>query len=556
MIIPRAKEEKYEAGRLSLGKTVSYYSADCKGQAAAALLREFVPEISFVAAKDAASADFVFTADHTDCTKDEEYTVVCGGQRPVRVHYRDFSGARNASATIAQLLKKTDGGFAFPVCAVRDWPDFPMRSLMLDPARCLIPLNDLKDTLLRMAEAKYNYMHFHLSDSSGYAIRSDLITWGGPHGKQYTKAEIREIVAYAAHLGITIIPEVEFPGHSTLLLKEHPEFACVTDGSEAPSPWAACAGNEAYYDFLKDLYTELAQLFPGPIIHVGTDEIEMNDLTERRTWPTWHCCSRCRELCEREGIDPDSRTEIFYYMLRRVYGIITGLGRRMMMWNDNIDISGSPDLPRDILIQFWRVAGTNRGPVEGCSMQRFLEEGFEVFNSWYPETYIERDFYPNTDDTIRVWTPRTTPVHDAKYDGQILGGEACAWGESARELSHFAWTLPSSLMLYADRLWTAAVCDDLAAFAVAGTRYQLGVETPEGFDLFTPFGGFMQPRSVEGVRMWEKKAADDLDGVDAVLAGLEKPWLLTGRLAAEYRRSIAWLKEKRSQSAAAEGDDK
>ena len=545
MIIPRIQEEKYTGGALSLPRTIRVFAADALGEKAFGLFRYFIPTVSFILTDSRSSADIVFSASYALPDKAECYRISAEAL-PVTVQYRDYAGARNAVSTISQQLVKAEGGYAYPACTIFDYPDFRMRSVMLDPARGLIPVMRVEEILIRMAMAKYNYLHLHLSDDKGYAISSDVVPLSGPNGRQYTKDEIRHIVAFASLMGIECIPEVEFPAHGFQLLTEMPELKCVTDGTEEPSPWAVCAGNEKTYEVLEKLYTELASLFPGKIIHVGTDEIEMNDLTELRTWPTWHCCSRCRELCEREHIDQSSRTEIFYYMLRRVYKIITGLGKRLMMWNDNIDISKTPELPRDILIHFWRVAGKNRGPVEGCSMERFLEEGFEVFNSYYPETYIERDFYKNNDETILVWTPHGEPQHDPRYDSQILGGEPCAWGDAGGD-GHFNWTLPTSIMLFGDRLWNRGVCDDRKAFGIAGTRYQLGIDTPEGFDIFGPFGGFMQPRSIDGTRMWADKAAEDLSETDSVLKTLQNDYTMSGRLAGVYRESIAWLKAKRAE---------
>lgn len=249
-------------------------------------------------------------------------------------------------------------------------------------------------------------------------------------------------------------------------------------------------------------------------------------------------------MSKREGIDQNNDTEMFYYFVRRVYNILLKLGKRVIMWNDNIDISQSPDLPRDILIHFWRIAATDRGPVEGCSMERFLEEGFEVLNSWYPETYIERDFYDNNDETIKVWSPISVPLHDSKYNAQIKGGEPCAWGEY-KGLEHYDWTLPTSIMLFGDRLWNYKPNDDAEEFGIAGTRYQLGIHTPEKFNLFEIFGGFMQPRSIDGTRMWTEKAAKDLSKTYEILVKLEDSYLMTGKLAGEYRKSIEWLNEKR-----------
>jgi len=544
MILPRPKRLTGLDGRLRLSSAVSVYACDFPGRKALNALRLFMPNVLFAEAKCRCEADIVLEC-RPSITRNDEYYTIDASALPVKVQYRAFMGARNAASSLAQLISKDGEGYFIPACTVEDEPAFEFRSILLDSARSLIPVNELKDTMIRLALAKYSVIHFHLSDSIGIAFKSDKYPQlTGPHDKQYTKDELREIVAFADGLGLEIMPEIEFPGHASKILREMPELACRTiDGD--PSPWAMCAGNEKVYDVLEALYTEAAEIFPGRYIHVGTDEIGMYDLKERRTWPTWDDCAVCKEMCAREGIDNNNVIEIFYYMLRRVYGIISKLGRRMVMWNDYIDISKSPELPRDILILFWRVAGKDRGPVEGCSMQRFLDEGFECLNSYYPETYIERDFYANKDETILKWTPLTSPVTDAANAAQILGGGPCAWGESNRELSHFKWTLPSSIFMFGDRLWNGTVCEDMSEFGRAATRWALGIDTPEGLDIYEKFGGYMQPRSVEGVRMWVDKAAKDLGETYEILKKLDRPHAYTGRLAHEYVLSIDWLNEKR-----------
>ncbi|MDD4774140.1 MAG: family 20 glycosylhydrolase, partial [Eubacteriales bacterium] len=367
MIIPRTKHEKYTGAYAVFGSILRVHACDFPGERALKLFRYFIPAVPVLTVERVA-ADIVFECIPAVSREDEYYKITVNNNQ-VTVCYRSFAGARNAAASVAQLLAKSDDNYKFPVAEIQDLPDSKMRSFMIDPARGIIPVQTVKEILIRMAMVKYNYLHIHLSDSGGYAIKSDVLPkLSGPDGKQYSKDEIREIVAFAGMLGIECIPEAEFPGHANRLLQDMEELGCVTE-NEKQSPFVICAGNEHSYDMLEKLYTEIAELFPGGIIHVGTDEIAMRDLVDLYTWPTWHDCARCHELCEREGMDRDNYIEIFYYMLRRVYKIISGLGRRIMMWNENIDISKSPELPRDILIHFWRIAGTNRGPVEGCSME-------------------------------------------------------------------------------------------------------------------------------------------------------------------------------------------
>ncbi len=551
MILPRVKHEEILGEPHALRDVIRYFAADAFGHSAASLLKYFIPTVAFVAVKARADADVIFDCRYNISDRDEFYTID-SSKLPIVINYRDFLGARNAAASFSQLISKTDGKYSFPSLKITDYPDSKMRLMLVDPARKLIPVRKMEEIIIRMAMAKYNYIQLNLSDTQGYAIKSDVTHYRGVGPEQYSKDDIRHIVKFAAMFGLECIPGFNLPAHSTTLLEEHPEFACITDGSEKPSTWAVCAGSELVYEFYEKMLAEIAELFPGKFIHICTDEIEMNYIKERPLNPTWHCCARCREMCEREGIDKDSITEVFYYLLRRVYDIVTGLGKRVMIWNENVDIGKVPELPRDILIQFWTIPWVGCGPTEGCSFNRFLEEGFEVVNCDHANTYIERDFYKNRDETIFLWHPLHEPEFDAKYASQILGGGPCAWSGA----DHFEFTLPTSIIMFGDRLWNASVCEDKDAFAKAMTRQELGIDVPEGFEFFTAFGGFMQPRKIDGTRMWVDRAAEDLSEVDAVLATLENAYTMSGRLATVYRDNIRWLNDYRAEQANKSDEEK
>lgn len=559
MIIPRVKSEKRLGFAHKLPKILSVFTCDAPAEKAFEVLKIFLPTVVFVKATTKNDAHIVFECRPSVTTAPEKY-VIHAEALPIVVHYRAFLGARNATASLAQLLTKTDDGYTIDATVIDDEPDSEIRMMMLDPVRTLIPVNQLKDTLIRLALAKYNLVHLHLSDTQGLAFRSDYFPQiPGPHGLQYSKAELRALIEFGEQLGLEFMPEVEFPGHGRQVTEALPELKCTTINGE-PGNWAMCAGAEATYAYLETIYTELAELFPhSRFIHVGTDEIAMYDIKTEDVFPNWDDCAVCKAMCAREGIDNHNLIEIFYYMLRRVYRIVSKLGKRMVMWNDYIDISKSPALPRDILIHFWRIAGEDRGPREGCTMQRFLEEGFECLNSYYPETYICRDYYPNNDDTVRVWTPKSlpipdcplllgqpssAPVTDPQFASQILGGGPCAWGEKTG-LSHYMWSLPSAILLYGDRLWNFRICDDPDAFGKSATRWALGIDAPSDFDVYKSLGGFTQPRSVDGTRAWVHKAAENLDETEAVLRKLVKSHTVYGKLAAEYVKSIEWLKNER-----------
>ena len=443
-IIPSPKKYTGTEAPISLGErlTVSLEGevASRLGTAVRELLSVYSPELS------STGANVILRADYAS-DKAEAYTVsVADGC--ITARFSDFLGGRNALATIAQLLELHGGGIYAPEVEIEDYPDGSFRAFMHDVGRKYVPMDELRLHLLTMAKFKMNVLHFHFSEAVGFGIMlegfPDLV---GPGGMQYTEEDIKELVAYAEALGIDVIPEIDVPGHAYSITREYPGTACDCVSGEPSQGWAMCAGSDETYELLDRLIERCTHIFGSKYFHIGTDEISMTDLVRTpKPVADWMRCSRCLAVMEREGITDE--VEMFYYFLRRVYAIVKKHGRRLMMWNDWIDISKSPDLPRDILIEFWRVAAPTRGPHIGCSMQRFLEEGFTVVNAHYPDTYI--DLYVDY-VRLRDWSYNRQPADDTNTPGKIIGGDVPAWDVH----DHYCQSIPVSIALFGDKLWNS-----------------------------------------------------------------------------------------------------
>ena len=224
-------------------------------------------------------------------------------------------------------------------------------------------------------------------------------------GGQCSIEFLRRIDALCHSYAIEIVPEIEIPAHGTALCEAHPEFKCKVENAQG---WAICPGNDEIWPFFDALVGEIAEIFPdSKYIHIGSDELEFRDLKPPR-YCHWADCPRCLALRRRENL-ADRQAE-FYYVIERIHEIVKSHGKKMMMWNDQIDISRDVPLSRDILIQFWRIAGKGRGPYEGCTFKKFLEKGFDVINASYPYTYFDMESYMNV-EKLSTWTPftKTTP---------------------------------------------------------------------------------------------------------------------------------------------------
>ena len=246
-------------------------------------------------------------------------------------------------------------------------------------------------------------------------------------------------------------------------------------------------GSEGTYRFIDRVVGELAPVFPSPLFHIGTDEIEFVDKSSSEVRFSWRECPVCQARMKQEGLK-DERA-LFYFFVRRVDGILKQHGKRLMMWNDQIDI-GKPqevNVPMDMLLHFWRIASPGRGPVTNCTYEGFLDKGFQVLNSYYPETYI--DGYIK-EQHLLVWNPWTSPACPPEHRGQVVGGQMCAWDN----YDYYRRVLPAAMAAFGDRVWNADPVTNKIAFALALPRHMFGPLTPDDLShLHEALGSILLP---------------------------------------------------------------
>ena len=312
-----------------------------------------------------------------------------------------------------------------PSVKIKDKPRYPWRGLMLDPGHNFISKDFVKRYIDTMACYKMNRLHLHLSDM-GWAIQikkypklTDLenrvpITnrWRKAYGKCnhgfYTQDDIREIVAYATTRHVMIIPEIELPGHSTGALACYPELACPTWPKEIKNPSSYysypcvyCAGNEKTFEFLEAVLTEVMELFPSPIIHIGGDE---------RIKGHWKKCPKCQARMKAEGLS--SEDELQSYFVKRIGKFLASKGRRVMGWSEITEGGLAPGT----IVQSWldpRVA------------VMAAQKGHDVIMSTHGNCYL--NYLGLSLEKCYAFEPTPTELapEAAKH---ILGVEPCLWG--------------------------------------------------------------------------------------------------------------------------------
>ncbi len=275
--------------------------------------------------------------------------------RGIRLAAADAAGAFYGLQSLEQMA--VHFGDEIPAVRIDDAPRFAYRGLMLDVSRHFRDKEFVKKQLDMMARLKLNRFHWHLTDGAGWRIRidrypelTDIAAWRpypdwqhwhaggrrycrfddpGAQGGYYTKEEIREVVEYARRLHITVIPEIEMPGHSEEVLAVYPELAC------SGKPYTSsdyCIGNPGTFEFLTNVLDEVIALFPSEYIHIGGDEAGKG---------AWRTCPRCQSLMRREGMkDVD---ELQSYLVHRIEEYLNSRGRKLLGWDEILEGGLAPN---------------------------------------------------------------------------------------------------------------------------------------------------------------------------------------------------------------------
>lgn len=379
---------------------------------------------------------------------------------------RDEAGWFYGLQTLRQLSigHEHEGG---PACGViRDAPRFLWRGSMLDSARHFQPVEWVLRHLDRMASLKLNRFHWHLMDDEAwrpeilrYPQLTEEAAWRGVgknrYGGFYSQDDMRRVVAYARDRFITVIPEIDMPGHCNAALVAFPHLSC--DGEPltlADGGWNAftriagrrafCAANEQVYTFINHVLEELREVFEPPYLHIGGDE------TPRQHWEK---CPKCMALLKQ--INGAGSADLRVHFLNRVADYCRQeLNLPTIAWTDDV----SKNLPRDQIVNAW-FAG------ESAKAARL---GFNTINSNHEWTYLD---YPDSVENGRskpdwmIVLPLEKIYHfdpmpdglEAEFADRILGSEAGMWTEYAPDTESLERQLMPRLAAFAEALWSPRV---------------------------------------------------------------------------------------------------
>jgi hexosaminidase len=374
------------------------------------------------------------------------------------------AGLFYAVQTLRQLLPiDAQGGEArVPCLRVMDRPRYPWRGFMLDCSRHFMSVDFIKRTLDLMAYHKLNRFHWHLTDAQGWRLQIDKYPkltrigaardFDSPQREPafYSRHDVREIVAYAKSRHITIVPEIEMPGHCDAALASYPELAC--DGG----PGTFCAGREEVFDFLFGVLDETVEMFPdSPVIHIGGDE---------RPKDVWGKCPRCQARMNELNITTEYELQTWF--MRRITDHLKTAGRRAVTWavtqTDPYDPKDMSDVGSAAIVQNWH---------GGAAFA--AKQGWDVVNS--DNRFVYFDYPTQPDPTKPKWMPvldlekvysfePAPPGLSPQESKHILGGEACLWTEFVPQEKVDAQMFPRLLAL-AEVVWSQGRKTEFRDFA-------------------------------------------------------------------------------------------
>ena len=507
-VIPQPVSVTEGSGEFTVTPGMKVYAAAEAEKAAEFLIEDFRLAGGFTL-KRAANAEeaaicFVLSEETLPAEKGKEAYTLDVSADSVRIAAGDAAGFFYGYQTLKQLLPvEIYGGtvqagvsWTVPAVSIEDWPRFKWRGMMLDSVRHFMPLPAVKRYIDLMAIHKFNTLHWHLTDDQGWRLeikKYPLLTEvgsqreqtlkghftkkeegghrfdGTPHGGYYTQEEAREIVRYAAERGITVVPEIEIPGHAQAAIAAYPwlgvrdipddvliarkaDSACFFNCEEChrgndvrvSEIWGVSPNvfkpSEETMAFLKDVLTEVLAIFPSEYIHVGGDECPRDQ---------WNLSPEVQQFIKDNNLGDGDGVQSWF--LHRIDEFLTEKGRKLIGWDEILDGGLSPNAA----VMSWR---GKSGGVRAAKM------GHDIIMA--PNTFVYLDYYQESAPYnllgIGGFLPLKTvyrfdPVGTAlagKYEKYVLGGQANVWAEYLKSIEQVEYTAYPRAAAVAEAVWT------------------------------------------------------------------------------------------------------
>lgn len=435
------------------------------------------PVTSNSAPSDSAAAISLVLDAAASGESDEAYSIAVtpdGAEIRAATHRGLFYGIQ----TMRQLVASDgNGALTIPAVEIHDAPRFGYRGMHLDVGRHFLPVDFVKRYIDLMAMYKFNTFHWHLTEDQGWRLeikkyprltdvgscrRETVVGWnfdpyvgdGIEHCGFYTQEEAREVVEYAASRYVTVIPEIEMPGHSTAALAAYPEYACTEGPFEVATVWGIhpdiyCPKEETFA-FLEDVLTEVMEIFPSEYIHIGGDEAPKT---------RWEESEFAQEVIRREGLADEE--ELQSYFIRRIERFLIEHGRRLIGWDEILEGGLAPEAT----VMSWRgMDGGIEAARQGHDViMTPLEYTYFNLPEDSSETVPEAEFGSIPLEKVYGFEPIPEELTEEQAR-HILGAQANVWTEFIATTDYAEYMVFPRLLALSEVVWSPANARDWPDF--------------------------------------------------------------------------------------------
>lgn len=486
-VIPLPQEIKITTGSFVLNdRTSIVYPKDNKEmQQNANLLAKYIHQMSGKKLKvidEPVTSNAIILATGLNADNAEAYQLKVT-QDNVTITGTSEAGTFYGIQTLRKSLPITNkGDISLPAAEINDYPRFSYRGVHLDVSRHFFPADSVKRFIDMMALHNINRLHWHLTDDQGWRIeikkRPELTTIGSkrsetvighnsgeydgiPYSGFYTQDEAREIVKYAQERHITVIPEIDLPGHMQAALAAYPELGCTGGPYEVWKMWGVsedvlCAGNDKTLTFIEDVLNEIIDIFPSEYIHVGGDECPK---------VRWEKCPKCQARIKAEGIKGDKKHSaeeyLQSYVISRMEKFVESKGRHIIGWDEILEGGLAPNAT----VMSWR--GMDGG-IEAAKQKHNVV--------MTPNTYVYLDYYQSADTDLepdaiggylpleKVYSFEPTAGISPEDQKYVIGAQANLWTEYIPTFSQVEYMIMPRIDAVADIQWSDPSKKDYQTF--------------------------------------------------------------------------------------------
>ncbi len=391
---------------------------------------------------------------------DEKYVLEIG-KEGIKIVSKGEKGKYYAKLTLDQIVERGKA----PCCRIIDEPAFSYRGFMIDSARHMQTVDELKRYISAAAKYKMNVFHWHICDDQGWRMESkkyprlnEVGSWRECHGfgsenkekygGYYTESEMKEIIAFCGERYIDVIPEFDIPGHTTAVIASYPELSCRGDQIAVETVGGIfrdilCAGKEEVFDFCFGVIDEICEIFPGSFIHIGGDEAPK---------ARWCNCKDCQKRIKEEKLG--SEEELQGYFVNRIVAYLKQKGKTAIAWNESLN---SGILDKDTIICDWMDRQHKSEEFANNGGRIIIEDFYHYYLDYvYGMTPLKKTY------TYNPYLEKLTP----QGRKNVLGVEAPIWTEYVEDFDRMSYMCFPRLIAVAESGWTDRINSDYKSFRI------------------------------------------------------------------------------------------